>query len=113
MLMQGAGWLVSGWTTLNCCSVSEEDCHVCFVFIIPFARLDFRPQGRDLQCLTECLPVVCQLRFNSTELSRRLHKDYSELFYFGESRCSISLWKVISHSGEIYSLADVCKLNLR
>lgn len=111
--MQGAGWLVSGWTTLNCCSVSEEDCHVCFVFIIPFARLDFRPQGRDLQCLTECLPVVCQLRFNSTELSRRLHKDYSELFYFGESRCSISLWKVISHSGEIYSLADVCKLNLR
>ena len=57
MLMQGAGWLVSGWTTLNCCSVSEEDCHVCFVFIIPFARLDFRPQGRDLQCLTECLPV--------------------------------------------------------
>ena len=113
MLMQGAGWLVSGWTTLNCCSVSEEDCHVCFVFIIPFARLDFRPQGRDLQCLTECLPVVCKLRFNSTELSRRLHKDYSELFYFGESRCSISLWKVISHSGEIYSLADVCKLNLR
>ena len=89
MLMQGAGWLVSGWTTLNCCSVSEEDCHVCFVFIIPFARLDFRPQGRDLQCLTECLPVVCQLRFNSTELSRRLHKDYSELFYFGESRCSL------------------------
>lgn len=113
MLMQGAGWLVSGWTTLNCCSVSEEDCHVCFVFIIPFARLDFWPQGRDLQCLTECLPVVCQLRFNSTELSRRLHKDYSELFYFGESRCSISLWKVIPHSGEIYSLADVCKLNLR
>lgn len=86
MLLQGVGWLVSGWTTLNRCSVSEEDRHVCFVFIIPFARLDFWPQGRELQCLTECLPVVCRLRFNSTELSRRLHEDYSELFDFGESR---------------------------
>lgn len=50
--MQGTGWQASGWTTRNRCSVSEEDRHVCFVFIIPFACLDFWPQGRDLQCLT-------------------------------------------------------------
>ena len=57
-------------------------CVLCLLFPLPVWISGLKGE---ICSVWQCLPVVCQLRFNGTELSRRLRKDYSELFYFGES----------------------------
>ena len=109
------GWLVLGRGDSSHSSACVRGrSSSCLMFIIPFAHLDFWPRGtRSAKYLTECLPLVYQLRFKGTELPRRPDKDYSELFLFAEDRGHIGLRRVIAHSGEMYSLANVCKVSLR